>query len=354
MSNAVTVHAQELYTYEPLNDVDFPLGINLCVFPAGMPMMSIKLWQIHGDILMIIHQGSFLLWLILMKAELKLFSRYVQEIVFVQEWNVKPRRGRQRKYWCKVVDHLFSSLGLDKAEWLEDIRKGSCSLKSFLGVAGEGIDERESGKFEEGLNSKVYRTFGKIVEFKKYLRGVGDAGTRLLFKFRSGTHGLNEELGRHRGREGRKECLLCDAECESVSHVLWDCPANVSIRSAFMLELRRELGDRFEHFQSLDSFEKSSYVLGSEAWEEYSSGLLGLIKDFVLSVWEERKVRLYGEHANVHQSHSQNDSGDLRGVAGGDGELGCLCGKAGTSHLCDGSAHSSGCVVNGSNAMAAV
>ena len=109
-----------------------------------------------------------------------------------------------------------------------------------------------------------------------------------------------------------------------------------------------------EHFQSLDSFEKSSYVLGSEAWEEYSSGLLTLIKNFVLSVWEERKVRLYGEHANVHQSHSQNDSGDLRGVAGGDGELGCLCGKAGTSHLCDGSAHSSGCVVNGSNAMAAM
>ena len=123
--------------------------------------------------------------------------------------------------------------------------------------------------------------------------------------------------------------------------MLWDCPAYASTRSAFMLELRRELGDRFEHFQSL---EKSSYVLGSEAWEEYSSGLF---KDFVLSVLEERKVRLYGEHANVHQSHSQNDSGDLRGVAGGDGELGCLCGKAGTGHLCDGSAHSSGCVANG-------
>ena len=61
--------------------------------------------------------------------------RYSRKL-FVQEWNVKPRRGRQRKYWCKVVDHLFSSLGLDKAEWLEDIRKGSCSLKSFLGVAG--------------------------------------------------------------------------------------------------------------------------------------------------------------------------------------------------------------------------
>ena len=92
-----------------------------------------------------------------------------------------------------------------------------------------------------------------------------------------------------------------------------------------MLELRRELGDRFENFQNLYSFEKSSYVLGSEVWEEYSSGLL---------VWEERKVRLYGEHANVHQSHSQNDSGDLRGVAGGDGELGpVMCVMAPPIHL---------------------
>ena len=61
-----------------------------------------------------------------------------------------------------------------------------------------------------------------------------------------------------------------------------------------------------------------------------------------------RKGRLgYGEHANVHQSHSQNDSGNLRGVAGGDGKLGCLCGKAGTSHVSECSAHSSGSVVNG-------
>ena len=61
------------------------------------------------------------------KVVTMLEHRYSRKL-FVQEWNVKPRRGRQRKYWCKVVDNLFSSLGLDKAEWLEDIRKGSCSL----------------------------------------------------------------------------------------------------------------------------------------------------------------------------------------------------------------------------------
>ena len=38
------------------------------------------------------------------------------------------------------------------------------------------------------------------MEFKKYLQGVGGPGTRLMFKFRSGTNGLNEALGRHRGK----------------------------------------------------------------------------------------------------------------------------------------------------------
>ena len=36
-----------------------------------------------------------------------------------------------------------------------------------------------------------------LVWVELYLHGVADAGSRLLFY---GTHGLNEELGRHRGR----------------------------------------------------------------------------------------------------------------------------------------------------------
>ena len=78
----------------------------------------------------------------------------------------------------------------------------------------ECISERESRRFVEGLNAKVkldiYKWFGKSVEFKKYLHGVCDARNRLLFKFKSGTHGLNEELGRHRGREGRMNVLCVE------------------------------------------------------------------------------------------------------------------------------------------------
>ena len=123
-------------------------------------------------------------------------------------WNFKLYRGRQRKSWSKVVEDLFSVLGLDKAEWLEDNQTGDWSLKGFLSVIGESVEDRESTKFKKGLDSKVklslYATFNKAIKFKKYLRGPSDAGSRLMFKFRSGTHRLNEELGRHRGREGER------------------------------------------------------------------------------------------------------------------------------------------------------
>ena len=50
--------------------------------------------------------------------------------------------------------------------------------------------------------------------------------TGALVLFRSGMHSLNEELGRHIiGREGKVECSICGAECESVVHVLLECQA---------------------------------------------------------------------------------------------------------------------------------
>ena len=93
----------------------------------------------------------------------------------------------------------------------------------------------------------MYKRFVKQSEFKKYLHGFCDAGTRLLFKFRSGTHGLNEELGRHRGREGKVECSICGAECESVVHVLCEYLAYSSRREGFRAKFKELIGDSFEH-----------------------------------------------------------------------------------------------------------
>ena len=70
------------------------------------------------------------------------------------------------------------------------------------------------------------------------MHGHSDEGARLLFKFRSGTHGLNEELGRHSDRDGRVECTLCGAECESVVHVLWECSTYSTCRDNFQEALK--------------------------------------------------------------------------------------------------------------------
>ena len=106
---------------------------------------------------------------------------------------------------------------------------------------------------------------------------MGDAGTRLLFKLRSGTHGLNEELGRHRGREGKYMCNLCGEDCESVGHFLWNCPVYSERRALFLEHLKNNLGNEFEHFKSCDIAGKSHFILGTELWGSRYEELLRLV-----------------------------------------------------------------------------
>ena len=60
--------------------------------------------------------------------------------LFSQEWD---KNRRQKKTWGRVIDDLFVSLGLDKAEWLEDIERGESSLASYLACVDERFSERE-------------------------------------------------------------------------------------------------------------------------------------------------------------------------------------------------------------------
>ena len=72
-------------------------------------------------------------------------SVYLKKL-FSHDWNVKPHRGRQRKVWSRIINDLFVSLELDKAEWLKVLWMVS-SLKAFLALAGESISERETTRF---------------------------------------------------------------------------------------------------------------------------------------------------------------------------------------------------------------
>ena len=77
----------------------------------------------------------------------------------------------------------------NKGEYLHEGGGGDSLAASFMASVEECISERECKLYDEGLNV-MYRTFSKKVGFKKNLHGVSDAGSTLLFKFRSGTHGV--------------------------------------------------------------------------------------------------------------------------------------------------------------------
>ena len=73
---------------------------------------------------------------------------------------------------------------------------------------------------------------------------MGDVGTRLLFKLRSGTHGLNEELGRHRGIGKVTVCVICGVRTAKVwvGHLLWNCPVYLERHALFLEHLKNNVG----------------------------------------------------------------------------------------------------------------
>ena len=72
-------------------------------------------------------------------------------------------------------------------------------------------------------------------------------------------------------------------------------------RACFIKKLQELLEDEYEDFESLDKVEKSSYVLGSELWESKFDGLLSLVKEYIIDVWEIRKHKLYDSDSGPGQ-----------------------------------------------------
>ena len=124
--------------------------------------------------------------------------------------------------------------------------------------------------------------------------------------------------------------------------------------------------------------EKSSYVLGSEMWESKCDGLLSLVKEYIIDMWEIRNIN----YIIVTQDQVDNSILGLhlgRGMVikfsqnskfGQNGKLGHSCtnvtkgklyGSRDSDHAIvhlglnvSSSAHNCGCVVDGGNAMAAI
>ena len=101
-------------------------------------------------------------------------------------------------------------------------------------------------------------------------------------------------------------------------------------------------------------------MLGSELWENKFDGLLALVKEYIVDVWEIRKHKLYdSDSGSGLQLRTQSSPGERSGKFNRNGKFGQngMSGQKGKVHLgpnVSSSAHHRGCVVNGSGAMAAI
>ena len=129
-----------------------------------------------------------------------------------------------------------------------------------------------------------------------------------------------------------------------------------------MEELSHLLASKYSQFLSLSSVEKTSFVMGSELWEENFNSLLSLVKRYIVNVWELRKNKLYGNDS-CPSVQPQRSAGNLetKGKSGKLSDNKCVRGLMGgldgvndvNLHGNNSSAHCCGCVAYGSFAMAA-
>ena len=123
-----------------------------------------------------------------------------------------------------------------------------------------------------------------------------------------------------------------------------------------MKKLQELLEEDYEDFELLENLEKLSYVLGSELWESKFDGLLALVKEYIVDVWEIQKHKLYdSDSGSGLQLHIQSSLGKKNGKFSQNGKfsyIGKLSqnGKSGQNdkvHLgpnVSSSAHDCGCV----------
>ena len=142
-----------------------------------------------------------------------------------------------------------------------DLTSTSLGSKEAVSSINNAFKNSVKSSLHSGMCKKsklrVYRELKEDFECKRYLHGVSDIGSKLLFRFRSGTYGLNEELGRHNTRNSSKACFFCECKCESVEHALWECSDYSSIRKEFIRNLDGFLQNDF-HLKS--SFDKTKYT----------------------------------------------------------------------------------------------
>jgi Reverse transcriptase (RNA-dependent DNA polymerase) len=218
-------------------------------------------------------------------------SRY-PKLVTSCVWR-SSQRGRQTRMWSKVIEDLQKKYVLSH----NDVRS-TRSDESFVQAVKDSVLAHETMQCDMDMRTKpklhLYSEANEGIGFKPYLHGKLDLGTKLMFKFRSGNidiNGVNDT-----GASLRQHCPCCNAECESITHALTECPFYQQHRTHFINGLRSFLPVQVvEHFLSKPLHEQAVSIISANQWpEQHQASVSRLAKEFMCRVCHCRDQKLQG------------------------------------------------------------
>jgi hypothetical protein len=222
-------------------------------------------------------------------------DRYPRK-VFSADWP-KLRRGGEAKSWKRGAADILASSGFS------DQSLGEVDVGVLQAAVEESMVTVVANSEMGGRKIDAYRSLGDSIALQPYLKGCLSLGARLKFKFRAGSHGLGEELGRRRGvaREDRS-CELCGGDVESAAHFMLVCPAVGDLRANFLSSLRSTIGDdRFRDFTALSLDLQALRLLASSPWGSLAGEVDCLVQDYISRAWKLRSIVLHGEKSFYYQ-----------------------------------------------------
>lgn len=185
-------------------------------------------------------------------------------------WGLKIKFAGRRRSWQSLVQELVRKYGLE--EMAGQVENGEMLAKEWGGVVEKmGTAVGVTKWWDEVSRKSKLRRYEAVKEgrwgMEKWMRGEWTKEKKVKFRWRSGSNGLMEDMGRREGKS--KECVLCGAEEESVEHVLWECDAYGEVRYEFgevMKMEARKVGEDswWEWFCDASHKEKTRLVLGGE------------------------------------------------------------------------------------------
>jgi hypothetical protein len=227
-------------------------------------------------------------------------------------WDLKCRFKGRRRSWDSVVGECIKKYELSAEA--EQLMEGELDYEEW-----EAIVERRCRKgvikdWKKGVGCKTkLRRYEKVKDgrwgMEEWMLGRWSRDEKLKFRWRSGSCGLMEDMGRREG--GSRACVVCSAggeTVETVEHVMWECEGYKELRQQFCAVMQMEAqkvgeGEWWAGFERVSHEEKTRLVLGgrvdSECGRVTSPFKVGLMlqtlgMQFIRKIHLHRTELLYG------------------------------------------------------------